>query len=427
MAAPSRRTIVVETPAAFRFLYEPPIGSVRYRVAYGGRGSAKSWQKARALLVHGMRRPLRVFCGREYQSSMRQSVHRVLSDMIRRLGLERAYYPTKTGIIGPRGTEFIFGGLRRDIEQIKSTEGIDVAWIEEAQSVSDDSWETLIPTIRADDSEIWVSFNPQEATDATYRRFVLQPPTDGRALIRKVTWRDNPYLPKVLRDEREELLRVDPEAEAHVWEGEPWARSDAQVLNGKWRVQEFTPDATWGEPLFGEDFGFARDPSVFVKIWRRDRRLWIEYEAGGIQLDNDELARRMAEIPDARRYAIRADGARPETINELRRRGFKISAADKWDGSVRDGIAHLRSYDEIVIHPRCAIAIQQARLWRYKEDARTGQILPRLRESNDDAWDAVRYALSGVIQRKAASTGGGIVWFPGMDGVAPSDDAKDDR
>lgn len=415
------RPLRVETPAAFRFLYDPPLGSVRYRVSYGGRGSAKSWQKARALLVHGIRRPLRILCVREYQSSMRQSVYRVITDMIERLGIGGIYKAKQTTIVGANGTEFLFAGLRRDIDQIKSTEGIDICWPEEAQSVSRDSWETLIPTIRAPGSEIWVSFNPAEATDDTYRRFVLEPPPPHRAIVRKVTWRDNPYLPDVLRQEREDLLIADPEAEAHVWEGEPWSRSDAQVLNGKWRVAEFTPDRAWGEPLFGMDFGFARDPSICVKLWRHDRRLFIEYEAGGLQLDNAETARRLDEIPDVRAYHILSDGARPETINEMRIRGFKMSAADKWEGSVRDGIAHLRSYDEIVIHPRCPIAIQQARLWRYKVDPRTGMILPRLRDSNDDAWDATRYALSKIIQRKGASTGSGVVWFPGMDGSAGED------
>lgn len=419
------RTVRVETPAAFRFLYDPPLGSVRERSAYGGRGSAKSWQVARALLIHGMRQPRRFLCAREYQSSMRQSVHRVLSDQIRRLGIEHHYRATKTGVLGANGTEFLFAGLRRDIEQVKSTEGIDLAWIEEAQSVSKESWDTLIPTIRAEGSEIWSTWNPAEATDHTYQRLVVKPPPESRALVRKINWYDNPFLPKVLRDEREELLRADPDAEAHVWGGEPWSRSEAQVLSQKWKVEDFTPDASWGEPLFGMDFGFSRDPSIAVKLWRRDGRLYLEYEAGGVLLDNDETARRMDTIPDIRSYPILADSARPETIAELRKRGFRISAAEKWDGSVRDGVAHLRSYSTIVIHPRCTIAAQQARLWRFKVDPRTNMILPRLRDGSDDAWDATRYALSRVIQRRGG--GGGIAWFPGMDGGAKSDDLKDDQ
>lgn len=419
------RVVRVDTPAAFRFLYDPPLGSVRERSAYGGRGSAKSWQVARALLIHGMRRPRRFLCAREYQSSMRQSVHRVLSDQIRRLGLETHYRATKTGVLGSNGTEFLFAGLRRDIEQVKSTEGIDLAWIEEAQSVSKESWDTLIPTIRAEGSEIWSTWNPAEATDWTYQRLVVKPPPETRALIRKINWYDNPFLPGVLRDEREELLRQDPDAEAHVWGGEPWSRSESQVLNGKWKVEDFTAGGEgWGEPLFGMDFGFARDPSIMVKLWERDRMLWVEYEAGGVQLDADETARRMDEVPGARAYRILADGARPETIAELRKRGFQISAAEKWDGSVRDGIQHLRNYTRIVIHPRCVIAAQQARLWRYKTDVRTGLVLPKLREGSDDAWDASRYALSRMIRRRGGDDA--MAWFPGMGDRPPVDDVKDD-
>lgn len=406
------RRLVVETPIAFAELYTIPLGAVRERSYYGGRGSAKTWQVARALLVLGMRRRLRVLCLREYQATMRQSVLKVLEDMIRRLNLGGFYRVGKTGILGANGTEFIFAGLRRDVDQIKSTEGVDIAWIEEAQSVSGNSWEVLTPTIRAPGSEIWSTWNPGGADDATYKRYVLT--QRGNAIVRKVTWRDNPYFPEVLRLEREELLRADPEAEAHVWEGEPWARSDSEVLAGKWRVCDFTPDDTWGEPLFGADWGFARDPSVLVKLWRYDGRLYLEHEAAGIQWDMDETALRFKEIPGATKYPILADGARPETINEMRKRGLKVKAADKWAGSVQDGIAHLRTYSEIVIHPRCTTAISQARLWRYKEDPRTQLVIPKLRDGNDDAWDATRYALSRVMQRKA--DGGGNVWYPGYDG-----------
>lgn len=434
-----RRTLRVETPEKFADLYDPPLGAVRYRIKYGGRGSAKSWQFARALLVHGMRKPIRVLCCREYQASMRESVYRVISDMVKRLGLGSFYRLTQTSIIGRNGTEFIFAGLRRDIEQVKSTEGIDVCWVEEAQSVSDTSWETLIPTIRAPGSEIWASFNPGEATEATYKRFVLSPPAPD--MIRtKVTWRDNPMFPEVLRVEREKLLVADPEAELHVWDGEPWSRSEAQVLTKKWKVEEFTPLCdraregrdcdpakpgvkcatceAWGEPLFGADWGFSQDPSVLVKLWRRDSRLWVEYAVGGIQLDADDTEERFREVPGADRYPILADSARPETIREMRNRKLHVIGAEKWDGSVKDGIAHLRDYEVIIIHPRCEMAIRHARLWRYKVDPRSQQVISKLRESNDDTWDAARYALSKIIQRRGGSDVG--AWFPGMDGGTPS-------
>lgn len=453
----------VETPEKFGPLFHPPIRSgVRYRVFYGGRGSAKSWQFARALLVHGLTTSIRVLCVREYQTSMRQSVHRILKDQIKRLGLSHVYKVSKTEIVSRiNGTEFIFAGLRRDIEQVKSTEGVDVCWVEEAQSVSDASWEVLIPTIRAAGSEIWVSFNPGEATDPTYRRFVLSPAAPDMIRV-KVTWRDNPYLTDVLRRERDHLLEVDPEAEAHVWEGEPWSRSEAQVLKGKWIVRDFDPFckrrrkhwddqvvaevpaaqrtdaecyddpkregercphcASWGEPLYGADWGFSQDPSIAVKLWRKDSRLWIEYEAGGIQLDNDATAEAFLEIPGLAGATIPSDSARPETINEMRKRDLRCVGAEKWDGSVKDGIAHLRSYAEIVIHPRCTMTIESARLWRFKTDPRTGAVLSRLRERHDDPFDATRYALAKIIRSRANA---GDVWFPGIDGDRDDDSASD--
>ncbi len=399
MSQPDRATLNVQTPRAFGFLYDPPLGAVRYRCGYGGRGSGKSWQVARALLVHGVTRPLRILCGREYQSSIKDSVHKLLVDQINALNLGGIHRIQETSILGSNGTEFLFKGLRRDIAQIKSTEGIDICWLEEAESVSDHSWLTIIPTIRKPDSEIWVTFNPALPSDATYKRFVTTSP--DRSVVRKVSYLDNPWLPAVLNEEQAALLRSDPEAHAHVWGGEPWSRSDAQVLSGKWRVADFRPDDSWDGPYYGADWGFAQDPTVIVRCWIHDNRLLIEYAEGQPQLDNDDTARLFRSIPGASEHTIRADSARPETINELCKRGFLVEGAEKWDGSVKDGIAHLRSYSEIVIHPRCARAIQEARLWRYKTDPRTQEVLPKLVDGHDHTWDGIRYALGPIIQSRA--------------------------
>lgn len=395
----------VVTPPAFDFLHTPPLGAVRYRVAYGGRGSAKSWQFARALLVHGMRQPLRILCAREYQSSIRDSVHRLLSDQIDRLGFSGFYTINESSIVGANGTDFLFKGLRRDIAGIKSTEGIDLCWIEEAEAVTDHSWQTLIPTIRKRCSEIWVSFNPALPSDATYVRFVTKPPKgENVAIIRKVTWRDNPFVrdnpDDVLHRERLALFETDPEAHAHVWEGEPWQRSDAQVLAGKWRVMEFEPDASFGEPLYGGDWGFANDPTVITRLYVKDRRLYVYRAEGKPQLDNDQTAQLFRSVLDDEKRVVRADSARPETINEMRKRGLNVVGVEKWPGSVADGIAHLRSYEEIIIHPtNCKRAVQEARLWRYKMDPRTQEILPHLQDGNEHTWDAARYALAPLIKR----------------------------
>ena len=401
----------VETPEAFAELYDPELGAVRFRVWHGGRGSAKSWQFARALLVHGYRRPLRVGCFREFQSSIRDSVHHLLEDQIERLGLGAFYSVGKSEVVGRNGTEFIFRGLRRDPQGVKSTEGIDIAWVEEAEAVSEESWEVLTPTIRKPGSEIWVTFNPGEPTDPTYQRFVANPDPNIPAIIRKVGYRDNPWLPDVLWQEAQALKRRDPEAYAHIWGGEPWHRSDLQVFAGKITVADFTPEDHWDGPYFGADWGFSQDPTVLVLLYVADSRLYIAAEAGGVQLDMDDVARAFDRIPGSREHVIRGDAARPETINELRRRGFNVRAAPKWEGSVKDGIEYLRGqFDQIVIHPTCTRAIEEARLYRYQADKKTGDPLPKLADGHDHVWDAVRYALAPLIKRTPAPR----VWFPGM-------------
>lgn len=202
-----------EFPVKLQFLFEPH----RYKVAYGGRGAAKSWGFARALLIIGAMRPLRVLCARETQKSISDSVHRLLSDQIDSLGLQAFYRIEKARIIGINGTEFIFAGLKHNIKNIKSVEACDVVWVEEAQTVSKTSWEILIPTIRKDGSEIWVTFNPELEDDDTYKRFVLRPPP-GCVTV-KINFNDNPWFPPVLKGEMNHDKERDPDAYLHVWEG----------------------------------------------------------------------------------------------------------------------------------------------------------------------------------------------------------------
>lgn len=206
-------TLTPEFPEKLEMLFQPS----RYKVLYGGRGGAKSWGVARALLLQGFERPLRVLCAREFQNSIRDSVHKLLSDQVDGLGLGGFYDCQAAAIKGKNGTEFAFEGLRHNISRIKSYEGVDRVWVEEAHSVSKPSWEVLIPTIRKDGSEIWVTFNPEFEDDETYQRFVLTPPRD--ALVAELNWRDNPWFPEVLRQEKDELQRRDPAAYEHVWEG----------------------------------------------------------------------------------------------------------------------------------------------------------------------------------------------------------------
>jgi len=203
----------VDFPIKLQLLFDP----CRYKVLYGGRGGAKSWGVARALLVIGVKKPTRVLCAREFQNSIGQSVHKLLSDQIIALKLESFYEITQNSIRGKNGTEFAFVGLKNNVANIKSYEGVDICWVEEAQSVSKTSWNVLIPTIRKEESEIWVTFNPELESDETYQRFVLNPPENCK--VAKINWSDNPWFPDTLRLEKDALFSRDREAYNTVWEG----------------------------------------------------------------------------------------------------------------------------------------------------------------------------------------------------------------
>jgi len=370
---------------------------------HGGRGGGKSYATADALLLEGAARKCRILCAREYQNSIKESVHYLLKERIYALGLEDFYKIQETTITGLNGTTFVFKGIRHNVQSIKSMAGLTHCWIEEGQTISAGSWQILVPTIREEGSEIWVTFNPHHSTDPMYAEFVTR--TRQNAWVVQVNWRDNPWFPDTLDEERRAMVATDPDLYQHIWEGECWERSDAQVLAGKWVVDEFAPAPDWKGPYHGADFGFAQDPTVLVRCWIHDEKLWIEYESWEIGLELDETAARWAEdVPGCEGYPIRADCARPESISYLRRHGMpRIEPVRKWAGSVEDGVAHLRSYQQIVIHPRCRHAIEEARLWSYKVERLTGDVLPTLASGFDHVPDSMRYALAPLIKGRGPS------------------------
>lgn len=373
----------------------------RYKVAHGGRGSGKSWAFARLILLRVVSStvPLRVLCARELQNSIKDSVHKLLSDQIDAMELTDHFDVGESYIRCVRnGSEFLFKGLRHNSTEIKSMENIGLCWVEEAQGVSESSWKLLIPTVRAPGSEIWITFNPENETDPTYQRFVVSQPPNS--IVREVNWRDNPWFPPELEAERLHMQATDPDSYDWIWEGKCRRISDAQVLKGKWCVEAFMPGAGWDGPYLGADWGFSTDPTVLTKSWIHDGSLYIEDEAYAQGVENDDLPELFDRIPGSRQHLIRGDSARPETISHLARRGFKIIAARKWPGSVEDGVLYLRGFRRIVIHPRCAHAAQEARDWSYKVDRLTKQVLPVLADGSDHCWDSVRYALDPLIARR---------------------------
>ncbi len=382
-------------PNAFLELFRPH----RYKVYYGGRGSGKSFSVARALILIASRVQVRVLCCREIQNSIRDSSYQLLKDMVGRLGLETRFVFTDQEIRCPTtGSRFIFKGLLRNEQSVKSTEGIDICWVEEAQTVSEVSWEVLIPTIRKANSEIWVTFNPLNLDDPTTERFITNPPPE--AYVRKVNFDENPHFPEALRREMEWDRKNDFEKYLHIWEGYPRTISDAQVFRGKYIVEAFPDDLhkKASRLFFGADFGFARDPSTLVRCFILDKKLYIDYEAYGVGVEIDELPKLYRSVPLSDKWPIKADAARPETISYLANRcGFRIEAAKKWQGSVEDGIAYLKGFEKIVVHPRCKHTADEFRLYSYKVDKTTGDVLPVILDKNNHAIDAIRYGLDGYI------------------------------
>lgn len=403
----------------------PLLKPKRYKIFHGGRGGAKSWMIARVLLRMAAQNRLRILCARQFQTSISDSVHRLLCDQIESMGLDEQFSVTDKSIKSQTGSEFIFKGLEKSIREIKSLEGVDICWVEEAQSVSNDNWEILVPTIRKEDSEIWISFNPDEEEGATYQRYVVNPPPDS--VVVKVGWEDNPWFPSTLEKERQHMLATDPDAYDHIWGGMPRTITDAIIFGKRVSVETFeAPEGT--RFFYGADWGFANDPTALVRCFVQDECLYIDYEAFGFGVELDDLWKLFAGkdgandeqlprwtaaddnvypgVPGARIWPIKADSSRPETISYMRRQGFQIDAAAKWPGSVEDGITHLKGFRRIVIHERCTHMRQEARLYGYKVDKQTGDILPIIVDKHNHGWDAVRYALDGYIMAR----GGLGVW-----------------
>lgn len=353
---------------------------------------------ARALLVLSMYEPLGILCTREYQNSIKDSVHRLLKNQIANMGLQEYFKVTDREITSYLGGFFIFKGMHHNIDEIKSTEGIDIAMVEEAHRVANTSWQALIPTVRNAGSEIWVNFNPDKEDDPTYERLVSGPPRDDTLLI-NTSYRDNPYFTDELRAEMEYDRKVDPEAAAHVWDGAFRKSSKAEIFHGKWRVDRFEPQPDWDGPYQGADWGFSVDPTVLVRCWIHGRKLYIERELYKVRVELGDLPTFFDGMPLSRNYAIKADNARPETISHMKSAGFKISAAQKFAGSVEEGIAFLRSFEEIVIHERNVHAIQEAKFYRYKLDRLTEEPTTEIIDAHNHVWDAVRYALEKMIYR----------------------------
>jgi phage terminase large subunit len=401
----------VEFPSKLRCLFEPN----RYKVLYGGRGGAKSWGIARALLVIGSKKPVRILCAREFMTSMRDSVHKLLSDQIDSLGLGFFYEVTQSNIRGKNGTEISFVGLRNNPTNVKSYEGVDVVWVEEAQTVSKTSWDVLIPTIRKEGSEIWVSFNPELETDETYQRFVYSPPDN--AIVQKINWNDNPWFPETLRLEKDSLKARDIEAYNTVWEGICRKTVDGAVFAKEMQTAELE------ERITNVPYDPTKPVHIVFDLGWSDATAWWVLQFVGMEnrlIKYDEcnqttITEIMAKIQtygyiidtlwlphDAENKTLAGNGRSIEEI--VRAIGYKTRIIPKMP--IADSINAARTifrncwFDK----KNCATGLQCLSHYRYEVDADTGQFSRNpLHDNYSHGADAFRYIAYAISEPKTMS------------------------
>lgn len=389
----------------------PYLNPCRNKGIRGGRGSGKSHTVGEFIVEKHILDPnYKTVCIREIQKSLKFSSKALIESKIRQMGVSHLFDITLTEIKRKEADGIIiFQGMQdHTADSIKSLEGFDCAWFEEAQTCSYRSLQLLRPTIRKSGSELIFTWNPDQSTDAVDSFFLEGVKNDPDSfLLNHINFDQNPFLPDELKKEMEYDRKYNPSSFGHVWLGEYNTKSDAQVFNGKFCIDEFEPQENWSGPYQGLDFGFAQDPTATVRVWVYDETLYVEYEAGGIGLELDDTASFILKrIPDYEKYVSRADNARPESISYLRRHGLnRLEPVSKWKGSVEDGIEHIKSYKQVVIHPRCENTAKEFRLYSYKVDKKSGDILPVLLDENNHYIDAIRYALGPLITYRSSYFG----------------------
>lgn len=382
--------LVIETPRWALPLLEP----ARYKGAHGGRGSGKSHFFGEMLIERSIMEKVDAVCVREVQKSLDQSVKKLLENKIESLNAGAYFEVQDKKILSKHGGLIIFQGMQNHTaDSIKSLEGYDIAWVEEAQSFSAYSLELLRPTIRKPGSEIWFTWNPKDPTDPV--DMLLRgdnPPPDS--IVVPVNYDDNPWFPDVLKAEMEYDRSRDPDKFAHVWRGQYRQNSEARVFRN-WTVEEFDIDPTQTLRQ-GADWGFSIDPTVLVQCYIVGRKLYVPYEAYRVGCEIVDTPTLFMTVPESEKWPIVADSARPETISYMQKHGFpKIMPAIKGAKSLEEGVEFLKSFD-IIVHPRCKHLIDELTLYKYKEDPLTGAILPQLDDKDNHVIDALRYACEGA-------------------------------
>lgn len=394
-----------------------------FKVMPGGRVGGKSISAAQYVLIKAYESPKRVICARELQNSISASVLSLLKEWIENLGLQAFYTVTNNQIVGLNGSLFTFEGLRTNVESLKSIPSIDIVWVEEAAKVSQHSWDVLIPTVtRTHGSEIVVTFNPELEEDPTSQMFLVEGSKQFRsdADVVRMNWSDNPWFDEKSREEKDRMYARDTDRANNIWGGQYLKHSEAAIFGDKCVIESFDLDGVVGAsaPLFGADWGFSKDPTVLVRsrVYKDD--LYIEYEAGAVGVSTRDIPALFTQVPGWWRFkadprtgkptttkiplpnvVIVGDCANLNVVNDLQNMQVPVVACKKWPNSVEDGIAALRCFKRIVIHPRCERAIHESKMYRWKVDKQTDKVLNVPVDADNHIWDAVRYSLQEWIMQ----------------------------
>ena len=381
-------------------IYKPLWKNAKRRnYIYGGRGSGKSHDVAEYCLFRAYQSKIKVLCTRELQNSIADSVYSLLKNKITDMHLDFFFTVYKDRIVGNNGSEFIFKGIHNNVSEIKSMENISIAWLEESQSLSRESIDVIVPTIRAPGSILIFTFNPYKDNDPIYMEMKNATEDD---LVIKANYSDNPWFPEELRLEMERDKKNDYQKYLWVWEGECLGLSDAQIFRGKYVVENFeTPKNA--DFHFGADWGFANDPTTLVRSFIVGNDLYIDMCASKVGCDLEDTPSLFNEVQGSSIYPIYADSARPETISFMRSKHYNVIAAEKWNGSVEDGIQYLRSFSCIHIHERCKAVAEEFDLYQYKVDRQTGEVLRIPVDKFNHYIDAIRYSLT--VPMRSANNG----------------------
>lgn len=389
-------------PKKFKQMF---IGKYRYIILYGGRGGAKTHVACKYLLIQGMLSHKTILITREYQSSIKDSTYSELKNMIYQNNLTDYYEIKHDTIVGKKSyncnTKFIFKGLARDINTIKSTADIDICFVEEAETIKAYDWDVLIPTVRKANSQIIIAFNPIEEQSDTYQRFVINKPP--HSLVIEINYLDNPFLSDTALAEIEYMKEKNYSKYEHIYLGKPISMTEDVVFKEYFKIDNLNithnkRDFLYNDkkiyPLYGLDFGFSVDPTAIIEVFLLDNDIiYINREIYEHKLLITKYAELIKQkMPESINKQFYCDNARPDSIAQLNHDGLNCEGATKSKGSIEAGIEYLKG-KQIIVNPDCKNMIYELYNYKYKIDRTTSQITTDIIDANNHLIDALRYAL----------------------------------